>query len=844
MNNPISIPEAFWAETPEQLLDTLQSNEQGLTSTEASQRIDTFGLNLIQAKKQVTPIKLFLNQFKSPIMLILIAAVVVSAIVRDLTDAVIILLIVLGSALLSFIQEYNASSAAEKLKQQVSVQANVVRDDQPQSIPSEQVVPGDIVMLSAGSLIPADGIVLEEKDFFVNQALLTGETFPAEKKPGSVPANASLSERTNTVYMGTNVRSGSARVLIVQTGPDTFFGHLSHRLTLRPPETEFESGIRRLGLLLTEIMLLLVLGIFFINVLFHKAIIDSLLFSIALAVGLTPQLLPAIININLSKGSQALAERGVIVRRLEAIENFGSMDTLCTDKTGTITEGVVKLDSALNINGQESAEIFRLAYTNAHYQTGLSNPLDEAILAKKDMNLDKVTKLDEVPYDFQRKRLSVLVHQNGENLLITKGALENVISVCSQFHDEQAFKSLDEKTMSGINERFASWSSQGYRVLGICTKTLPGEQECISRMDETEMTFTGFLLFFDPPKKDAQQTIHRLAELGVQLKIITGDNPMVAAHTAEAVGLNPGSILTGTQLDNMHDEALWNIAEQTVIFADVDPNQKERIILALKKTGHVVGYMGDGINDAPSLHSADVGISVENAVDVAKEAADFVLLRQDFSILEQGIIQGRKTFANTMKYIYMATSANFGNMFSMAIASLFLPFLPMLPKQILLINFLTDLPEMTIANDNVDPEMVERSHKWDIHSIRRFMLVFGPLSSVFDLITFVVLFLVLKADQSMFHTGWFIESVVSACLVVFVLRTRLPLLRSKPSRWMMAVTLGVIVTALILPYTPLAGIFGFTQLPVTSLLVIAGIVMGYIFSAELVKHWFFKTYRR
>jgi Mg2+-importing ATPase len=429
MDNLFSLPDAFWAETLDHLFGTLQSTDLGLSSEEAGQRLEIFGPNLIKAKKQVTPIKLFLNQFKSPIVLILIAAVVISAIVKDITDAIIIFLIVLGSALLSFVQEYNASSAAEKLKQQVSIQTNVIRDNQPQSIASEQVVPGDVVLLSAGSLIPADGIVLEEKDFFVNQALLTGETFPVEKKPGVVPAQASISERTNTVYMGTNVRSGSARVLIVQTGPDTFFGQLSHRLTLRPPETQFESGIRHLGLLLTEIMLLLVLGIFFVNVLFQRAIIDSLLFSIALAVGLTPQLLPAIININLSKGSQALAERGVIVRRLEAIENFGSMDTLCTDKTGTITEGIVKLDSALNFDGQDSTEILRLAYTNAYYQTGLTNPLDEAILAKENINLDKVTKLDEVPYDFQRKRISVLVHQNGENLLITKGALENVISV-------------------------------------------------------------------------------------------------------------------------------------------------------------------------------------------------------------------------------------------------------------------------------------------------------------------------------------------------------------------------------------------------------------------------------
>ncbi len=842
MNSPFSLSDTYWSKPSDTLFSGLQCTNMGLTTQEAEQRIETVGLNQLKPKKPVTRLSLFLNQFKSPIVLILLSAVIISAFVKDWTDAVIILLIVLGSALLSFTQEYNASSAAEKLQSRVAIQTLVMRDEQQQSVPSEQIVPGDVVVLSAGSLIPADGVVLDVKDFYVNQAVLTGETFPVEKKPGVVPEKASLAERTNTVYMGTNVRSGTAKVLIVKTGTRTYFGQLSDRLSIRPPETEFERGIRSLGLLLTEIMLLLVFGIFFINVLFHKPILDSLLFSIALAVGLTPQLLPAIININLSKGSQAMAERGVIVRRLESIENIGSMDVLCTDKTGTITEGIVKLDAALDLSGGDSEIVFHLAFINAHFQTGLTNPLDEAILAMEKPDLNNVIKLDEVPYDFHRKRLSVLVQQNGEKLLITKGALDNVLSVCSRYQQNQSIEMIDKDTLSQINQRLIEWSEQGYRVLGVSTKIIDDNKQGISRADETDMLFTGYLLFFDPPKAEAKEAILSLTRLGVQLKIITGDNKLVAEHTAEQVGLDKTLILTGSQIDELGDEAFWNVAERTTIFADVDPNQKERIILALKKTGHVVGYMGDGINDAPSMHSADIGISVENAVDVAKEAADFVLLKQDLRVLEQGIIQGRKTFANTMKYIYMATSANFGNMFSMAIASIFLPFLPMLPKQILLINFLTDLPEFTIAEDNVDKEYLENPQPWDIHSIRRFMLVFGPLSSIFDLATFAVLLLILKANQNQFHTAWFVESVISACLVVFVLRTRLPFLRSKPSRWMLLVSLSVILATLIIPFTFLATPFGFTPLPINFILAIGMLVLVYLTASEFVKNWFFKRY--
>jgi Mg2+-importing ATPase len=773
----------------------------------------------------------------------LLFATVLSGALQEWVDAFIILLIVFGSAALSFWQEYGASNAAEKLRATLTLKATVVRAGQEQTIPAEQIVPGDVVLLSAGSLIPADAVILEAKDFFVNQAMLTGETFPVEKKPGVVAEKAGLSERTNTVFMGTNVPSGSARALVVETGVRTVFGQIANRLNLRPPETEFERGIKQLGYLLTEVMFVLVLGIFAFNVLFHKPILDSLLFSIALAVGLTPQLLPAIINVNLSKGSQAMAARGVIVRRLESIENFGSMDTLCTDKTGTLTLGIVGLDAAYDPQGQPSDDVFRLAYLNAHFQTGLANPLDEAILAKEQPDLSGVIKIDEIPYDFVRKRLSVVVGQNGIfPRMITKGALEGVLAACSSVDWNGHPVKLDEARLAEVHRQYENWSGQGYRVLGVAAKPIEHQKRSYSRDDESGLTFAGFLLFFDPPKPDVQETIRELARLGVALKIITGDNKLVAQHTAEAVGLDHAKVLTGPQLDDLRDEALWHAAERTTIFAEVDPNQKERIILALKKTGHVVGYMGDGINDAPSLHSADVGISVENAVDVAKEAADFVLLKNDLSVLQQGIVEGRRTFANTLKYVFMATSANFGNMFSVAGASFFLPFLPMLPKQILLINFLTDLPEMTIAGDNVDTAFVERPHRWNMAFIRRFMLIFGPLSSLFDFATFGALLWVMHANESLFHTGWFLESVLSATAVVFALRTRQSLGRSHPSRALLLVTGLVGLAAVILPYSPLAGLLDFSPLPPLYLLAVAVIVGLYFASAEFAKRWFFRHY--
>jgi Mg2+-importing ATPase len=829
--------ESYWNQPTGTLLSELESSEDGLSADQAQQRLLTYGLNVLMARAKTTALSLFLNQFKSPLVLILLFATIVSAITKDWVDALIILLIVLGSAFLTFIQEYSASNAVQKLRAQVHITTTVLRDGSLKTIPSEEIVPGDLVQLSAGSLIPADAILLEAVDFYVNQAVLTGETFPVEKKPGLIAADASLAQRTNCVFMGTNVRSGSARALVIHTGQSTAFGQIAERLRVRPPETEFEHGVRRFGYMLSQFMLILVIAAFAINVYFQKPILDALLFSIALAVGITPELLPAIISINLSKGSQSMADQGVIVRRLNAIENFGSMDVLCTDKTGTLTEGVVKLDGALDVTGLPSKKTLRYAYLNASLQTGLSNPLDDAILAQPRPELGEISKLDEIPYDFVRKRLSVVIAQEGERWMITKGALDSILEVCSYLELEGEIP-LDDVQKEGIRTRFEEWSEQGFRVLGLALRRLP-EKADYHRHDEEGMTFTGFLLFFDPAKPGVQETIQNLAHMGISLKIISGDNRLVALHTAETIGLKISGVLTGSEINKMGDEALWQNAENANLFVEVDPNQKERIILALRKMGHVVGYMGDGINDAPSLHAADVGISVDQAVDVAKDAADFVLLERDLDVLRRGVLLGRTTFANTLKYVYVTTSANFGNMFSMAGASLFLPFLPLLPMQILLTNFLTDFPAITIASDLVDQEQLDCPRRWNIRHIRNFMIVFGSVSSIFDFLTFGLLLLVLKANTDQFRTGWFLESVMTELLILLVIRTHRPFFKSKIAKSLVISTAIVALITLALPFSPLNVLLGFTHLPFPILLTLLGITLLYVLVTEGVKQVFY-----
>ncbi len=849
----VNTSEAYWAQPAADLLAELDSSINGLTSEVAQRRLAQFGGNVLQERARQKPLQLFLDQFRSPLILILIFAAVASITAREWVDATVVLLIIMGSGALGFIQEYRAGVALEKLRARVSIKATVVRDGQPQSVPASEIVLGDVVVLSAGSLVPADGVLLEAKDFYVNQAALTGETFPVEKEPGQVESGASVVERTNCVFMGTNVRSGSAQVLVMRTGTATAYGQIGKRLTLRTPETEFERGVRGFGSMLAQAMLLLVLVVFAINVYLQKPVVDSLLFAVALAVGMAPELLPAIISINLSQGAQIMARHGVIVRRLVSIENFGSMDVLCTDKTGTLTEGVVRLDGAPDVQGQTSAAVLDYAYLNASMQTGLANPLDDAITAHRESRIPGVQKLDEIPYDFVRKRLSVVVQAAGMPnemrqaaglpgdgpVMITKGALDNVLEVCAQVRDGAQTLPLDQPRLDDIQQRFAEWSRQGFRVLGLAIGS-PPPQGAYTREDERNLVFLGFLLFFDPPKPDVAETLGKLRQMGVDVKIITGDNRMVALHVAETIGMQVTGLVSGKELQQLRDEALWQLAECSNLFVQTDPNDKERIILALQKMGHVVGYMGDGINDAPALHAADVGISVDQAVDVAKEAADFVLLERDLEDLRRGILQGRRTFANTIKYVFTTTSANFGNMFSMAGASLFLPFLPLLADQILLNNFLSDFPSMAIASDNVDDEWVEKPHRWNNVLVRDFMVVFGAVSSAFDFLTFGVLLLLLKATPVQFRTGWFVLSLLTELLVALVVRTRGLFFRSKPGRYLLISSVLVAALAVLVPYLPFSAVLGFTPLPLPMLLALLGISGLYIVTTELAKRAFYR----
>ncbi len=822
----------------------VQSTPRGLSRASAQERLQRLGRNELRSREEASPVGLFLGQLKSPLVLILVFAAVISILTGEWIDASIILTIVVASAALGFIQEFNAGHAVDKLRRRVRLTVTAVRDGEATAIPAEEVVPGDIVVLAAGSIIPADGVIVEADDFFVNQAVLTGETFPVEKRPGSVPPQASLAERSNCVFMGTNVRSGRGRFLVVETGRGTAFGQIAERLTLRPPETEFERGIRQFGGMLTQVMMALVLVVFAINVILHKPAIESLLFAVALAVGVAPELLPAIISITLSKGAQSMARKGVIVRQLASIENFGSMDVLCTDKTGTLTRGVVSLDGALDPRGNESDRVLLYAYLNSHYQTGLPNPLDEAILARARPEISGFVKTEEIPYDFVRKRMSVAVRDTARNsltnLLITKGAFDQVLEACTHVQEGDQTLPCGPVERRALQARFADWSDQGFRVLGVAIKQVAPQPE-YAVAEEADMTFAGFLLFFDPPKPDAQKAIADLMDLGVTLKVITGDNRRVAEHVARTTGMTVTGIVTGAELHQMRDEALWRRADQANLFVEVDPNQKERIISALHKTGHVVGYMGDGINDAPALHTADVGISVDTAVDVAKEAADFVLLEQSLDVLRQGIQQGRQTFANTLKYVFTTTSANFGNMFSLAGLSLFLPFLPLLAKQILLNNFLSDFPAMALATDEVDPELVARPRRWDVAFIRRFMFTFGLVSSVFDYLTFGVLLLILRASEDQFRTGWFIESLLTELFILLIVRTRRPLFRSRPGRLLWVSTVLVGAAGLVLPYIPgLGAAFGFVPLPALMMALLMTITLLYIVANEAAKRAFYR----
>jgi Mg2+-importing ATPase len=829
----------FWSSEPEALFRELETTPSGLSGEAARRRLEEYGANRLRGGGRASWLRLLLSQFRSPIILLLILAAVLSLVLGERTGGVIILIIVVVSGLLGFWQERGATRVVEELLALVRVTAPVLRDGVEVEVPLDEVVPGDLVILRAGAVIPGDGRLLEARDLFVNEAALTGEAYPVEKEVGVLPAETPLGRRRNVVFLGTHVVSGEARALVVRTGRGTEFGGISGRLRLTPPQTSFERGVHQFGYFLMRVTVVLIAGIFVINVALSRPVLDSFLFALALAVGLTPQLLPAIVSINLAHGARRMGARGVIVKRLSSIQDFGSMNVLCSDKTGTLTEGVVRLAGAWDIEGGESERVLFHAYLNAALETGYINPFDAAIRAFREFDLSGYGKLDEIPYDFTRKRLSILAAHEGGSLMVTKGSLRRVLEVCTQAErpDGTVVELASER--AAIEARDRELEGSGHRVLGVAVRSL-GDRTRIGKEDEAGMTFLGVLAVFDPPKADAAAAIGELAGLGISLKVISGDSGAVVRYVAERVGLRDPALLTGPELRRVPRDQLARRVRWVQAFAEVEPDQKEELITALRAGGDVVGYIGDGINDAPAIHAADVGISVESAVDVSKEAADIVLLETDLAVLAEGVREGRRTFANTMKYVYMATSANFGNMFSMAGASLFMPFLPLLPEQILLANLLTDFPEMTIAADRTDPEMVEAPRRWDIHFIRRFMLNFGLLSSVFDYLTFGVLLLLLRAPVTHFRAGWFVESVVSAALIVLVIRSRRPFYRSRPSRLLAVTTVLVVCVAIALPYSPLAGLLGFAPLPGIFLAALAVIVVLYVAGAELLKRHFYR----
>jgi Mg2+-importing ATPase len=803
------------------------------------------GPNVLRPPRKRALFLQFLARFRNPLVIILLIASTVSAFTGDVTSFLIISTIVILSVTLDFIQEHRAGKAAEQLRQSVAIRVQTLRDDRSSDIPVASLVPGDVVLIAAGDLVPGDGRVLQAKDFFVNQALLTGESYPVEKVPRDLSEGGQdMAGAVNSVFMGTSVVSGSATVLICRTGPNTALGEIADTLTAKAPPTSFEQGTQRFGLLIMRLTILLVLFVVLVNALFHRPWLESFLFAVALAVGLTPELLPMVVSVTLARGAMRMAAKKVIVKRLASIHNLGSMDVLCTDKTGTLTEARIRLERHVDGFGRDSRRVLELAYLNSFFETGLKSPMDDAILEHKEIDITVWRKIDECPFDFERRRVSVLIENGKSRLLAVKGAPEDILRLSTTYEEngEGNLLSLDESALARILARYEELGREGYRVLGIAWKRVGLDHPHAVVDDETELVFAGFAAFLDPPKESAEKALAGLAAVGVTVKVVTGDNETVTRHICEKLNQPISGILTGTEIHGMDDQALQARVEEVNLFCRVTPIQKNRVILALKRRGRVVGYLGDGINDAPPIHSADIGISVDSAVDVAKDAAEMILLERDLNVLYDGVLEGRRTFGNIMKYIMMGTSSNFGNMFSMAGASLFLPFLPMLPVQILLNNLFYDVSEIPIPLDNVDVEYLARPRHWNMNFIRNFMLAVGPVSSIFDFLTFYIMLAVFHANEQLFHTGWFIESMATQVFVIFIIRTRRNPFMSHPNPWLAICSLAVVILAVVFPYTPLGSNFGFVPLPSSFYLILAGLVLVYLFAVEGIKQWFFRRF--
>lgn len=816
------------------LYQKLEATDCGLKTEDAIERSKEFGYNVLSGVKKQNVVLKFLSYFKDPLILILIAASLISGLTGQLKNMIIILSMIFLSVTLNFYQEHKSSKAAEKISKRLAIKAKILRDGKEVEIETKYIVPGDVIMVSAGDIIPADGKIISADDFFLNEASLTGESLPVEK----------FATENNTVFSGTNVISGYGRFLVTAIGLETEFGQIAQKITRPEVENAFEKGIKNFGFLIVRVIAVIVSIIFIINAIMHKGFFDSFLFALAVAVGVTPELLPMIMSVNMAKGAIKMARGGVLVKRLNSIPTFGSIDLLCTDKTGTLTEDRVTVIKHVDIYGAESDSVFESAYINGYFETGIKNILDKAILEHTTIDLSDYKKIEEIPYDFNRKRSSVFSEHQGVITMVTKGAPEELFKICSSYIDKGEVKLFTNEVLTAAKKTHDDLSSQGFRILAIAEKIIKVKQAKYNYDEEANLTLQGFMVFYDPPKIDVKETLVFMKAHGIAIKILTGDGPLITKKICDDLELPVTGIVTGDELDLnvLTDEEIYKKVKNATICARMSPSQKEKIIYELKRNGLIVGYLGDGINDAPSLKAADVGISVENAVDVAKETADIILMRKGLKELMEGVIEGRKTFGNTMKYLMMGLSSNFGNMFSMIGASLFLPFFPMTASQILLNNFLYDTSQLAIPTDNVDGEYLKKPKHWDMSFIKRYMVIFGLISTVFDLLTFYFLFTIFHLSEGTFQAGWFIESLATQILVIYIIRTqKIPFLQSRPSRTLTLATLGILGLGFVFTLNGIGGFFGFDTLPLNAYLIILALVIIYLLIVEGVKQLFYKN---
>jgi len=833
MNNTIINLEQLKNESLGQLYELTDSSLQGLKTGEAIKRSRLFGYNQISAAKKRHPFLKFISYFKNPLILILITAAIISGLTGELRSTIIILTMILLSVCLNFYQEHKSDKAADKIARRIAIRAQILRDGTKQEFDTKYIVPGDIVYLTAGDIVPADGKIIKANNFYLNESSLTGESLPVEKEE----------KRNNIIFSGTNVVSGYGEFLVTTIGLETEFGKIAQRISRPETENAFEKGIKSFGFLIIRVIVIIVSIIFFINAILNKGVFDSFVFALAVAVGVTPELLPMIMSVNMAKGAMRMAKNGVLVKRLNSIPTFGSMDILCTDKTGTLTQDQITVIKHIDIFGNDSPAVLTVAYLNGYFETGIKSILDTAILKHDTIDVSDCTKIEELPYDFDRKRSSIIFEKNSLLTMVTKGAPEEIFKISSYYLDGETKKPLTKEILQQVNKLYDELSNEGLRILAIAEKEIIKKEERYEMAEEANLTLRGFMAFYDPPKEDVKETLIFMKEHGVDIKILTGDSPLVTKKICQDLNLEIKGIITGEELDlnRLSDEAIFKKINSATICARLSPSQKEKIITELKRNGLIVGYLGDGINDAPSLKAADVGISVDNAVDVAKETADIILLQKGLKELMEGVIEGRKTFGNTMKYLLMGLSSNFGNMFSLIGASIFLPFFPMTASQILLNNFIYDSSQLAIPSDNVDTDYLKKPKHWNINFIKKYMIIFGPISSIFDLLTFYILFAVFHFNVSTFQAGWFLESLATQTFVIYIIRTqKIPFLQSRPSKYLLLTTLGAVGLGWLLTQKGIGEFFGFSPLPWYAIITIFVLVIIYLLMVEFVKQIFYK----